>query len=101
MDRSLDALAASFDAVVWLDARDDTLLSRIAAREKEHEIKDFERREALAFLSEFRAAYAVLLGRLAAVRRLPILRLDTERGTPEEVAGRAAAELRALGVLPG
>jgi adenylate kinase family enzyme len=90
---TLDRVAPALDAVIYLDAPDELLLARIAARPKAHMIKDFSRADALAFLAGYRATYRAILDRLAADGGVPVLRIDTATARPEEVTARVAAEL--------
>jgi adenylate kinase family enzyme len=96
--RRLERFAPNLRAVVFLDASDATLVARIEGREKEHLVKGSSPAEARAFVAGYRAAYLALLERLASAHGVPVVRLSTEAATPAEVARRAAAELRALGV---
>jgi thymidylate kinase len=96
--RTLDAFAPVLDAVVWLDARDEILSERIAARAKDHAIKGLGREQGLAYLAGFREVYAELLEHLASAFGVPIVRIDTGAEGPDEVARRAAAELTRLGL---
>jgi hypothetical protein len=78
--------ASTLDVVVWLDASDDVLLQRIRSRERGHVVRDAPATDATRFLARYRAGYNAVMARLALVARLRLLRCDTARRTPGEVA---------------
>jgi shikimate kinase len=79
--------AAALGLIIWLDAPDADLLTRIRTREKAHIVKDGSDEAVFAFLDEYRQAYARTLSSLTAgPNPLQVLRFDTGRNPPEEIA---------------
>lgn len=86
--RMAERWARTLDAVVWLDAPDEVLARRIRAREKPHRMKACSDEEISAFLSRYRRAYERVVAELCARRRLRVIRVSTDAGTPEQIAER-------------
>lgn len=85
--------AATLNAIVWLDAPDACLYQRIQSREKDHIVKDEAPQAVFQFLKEYRRAYQQTFASLTANRTcLHILRFDTSRQTPEEIAAQLCCE---------
>jgi len=85
--------ARTLDLVVWLDAPDAVLVSRIRGRGKAHRVKRADDAAAAEFLRRYRAAYAGVLAELEAAG-VRVLALDTQRETPEAAAERVLAAIR-------
>ena len=85
--------AGAIDAIVVLDAPDATLARRIRARPQPHEVKEFSDPEISAWMARFRAALGWVLAELAAQGGPVVLRLATDRTSPERVAERLLQEL--------
>lgn len=86
--------SAVVDAIVWLDAPDECLHQRIQNREKDHIVKDQTADAVFEFLREYRRAYEKTFAALADYRAcLNLLRFDTSRQTPEEIAAELCCEL--------
>ncbi len=95
-DRDWQALyanwAALLDAIVWLDAPDRVLARRINGREKAHLVKAKPAKTVFHFLHSFRAGYQCTISRLSAGNPgLQLLQFDTERQTPDQIAGQLVA----------
>jgi hypothetical protein len=81
------------DVVVWLDAADADLAERIRSREKGHPVKDRSMETTLEFLVCYRRAYERTISRLLADHPgLKILRFDTSRTSPQEIASQLLLE---------
>lgn len=93
--RALTRWASVLDAVVWLDADDDVLTSRIRAREKAHRIKDASPEVAHAFLRRYRDAYDVVGSGLADSGKVRVHRIDTATTS----VSRAASDI--VGLIAG
>jgi hypothetical protein len=79
--------ASLLDAVVWLDAPDGVLVGRIGERPKWHRLKGQPADAAIDVLAKTRAVYEEMLSNLEARDDGPgILRFDTSRTSPEEIA---------------
>jgi len=90
-----DAWAPLLDLVVWLDAPDPVLIERINSRQKWHRLKEGDATAARARLVEDRAVYERALTALESREHRPaILRFDTARTLPAEVADEIVAALR-------
>jgi len=73
--------------IVWLDAENTDLLNRIRSRDKEHVVKNESAESIFEFLSGYRAAYERTITKLSANQPdLKILRFNTSRESPEEIA---------------
>jgi hypothetical protein len=75
-------------AVVWLDAPDAVLASRIDGRDERHRMKGFAAAETERFLARYRAAYEALLAELRAAGGPEPIRVDTSREAPDAIAAR-------------
>lgn len=83
----------TLDGIVWLDAADSDLLNRIRRRDKEHVVKNESDETTLAFLNRYRKAYARIISNWSANRpALKIIRFDTSRKSPEEIASQLLFE---------
>lgn len=81
------------DVVVWLDAADTDLTERIRRREKGHPVKDRSIETTFEFLVCYRRAYERTISRLLANHPgLKILRFDTSRTSPQEIASQLLLE---------
>jgi hypothetical protein len=81
------------ETVVVLDAPDELLAQRIRSRPEEHEVKQATDPEIAAWMARFRQALDWVLDRMALAGGITVVRLDTSRATPEELADRAIATL--------
>ena len=84
--RLAERWADSLDAVVWLDAPDEVLARRIRGRDKPHRMKGCSDEEISAFLARYRDAYERVISELCARRRLKVIRVSTDTGTPQQIA---------------
>lgn len=81
------------DAVVWLDAPDECLRQRICSRGKDHMVKGKSTQAVSKFLRDYRRAYEHIFSSLSLNRRcFKILRFDTSRHAPEEIAAQVFCE---------
>jgi hypothetical protein len=96
-----DAWAPLLDLVVWLDAPDAVLIERINSRPKWHGLKGGDAVAARAKLLKDREVYERALADLESRERHPrILRFDTARTLPADVAGEIVAALRPAAPSP-
>jgi hypothetical protein len=86
MDAMLRRWSDELDLVVWLDAPDQVLHERIRGREQRHEAKGKPEPDAVALLGTHRRAYRSVLAPIARVGRPPVLRFDSSRMSPDEIA---------------
>jgi hypothetical protein len=85
--------AALLDGIVWLDTADEDLLRRIRNREKGHVVKEESAQVIFEYLGRYRKAYErTLLKLMANHNTLKVLRFDTCRESPEEIAIHLLAE---------
>ena len=95
MHSLLNCWSGKLDAVIWLDAPDRVLVRRIRERDKPHRMKDRSDREIHEFLARYRRSYEQVISELAARRNgLQVIRLNTERDSPERIADQALAGIR-------
>lgn len=94
--RLLATWRSRLDLVVCLDAPDDVLAGRIAARAKEHALKDQPVAEVRAAVAATRAVYEEALSQLSGPDGPRVLRFDTS-ATP---AGEVAAHVGAMVAAP-
>lgn len=92
--------AALLHLIVWLDAPDAILETRINARYQKHQVKGKSRPEVRQFLARYRSSYQYVLSGLAASNGPTVINYDTSRVPPDElVAGiLAACRIETLGV---
>jgi hypothetical protein len=84
--------AALLDLIVWLDAPDAFLETRINARFQKHQVKGKSESDVRQFLARYRSSYQYVLSRLAASNGPTVIQYDTSQATPDElVAGILAA----------
>jgi shikimate kinase len=83
------------DVIVWLDAPDHALHERIGSREQRHEAKGRPTREVLELLGTHRQAYRSVLESIARLGAPPVLRFDTSRMSPPEIADAVDGALAA------
>lgn len=85
--------ASLVGTVVVLDAPDALLAQRIRSRPEDHEVKQATNPAIAAWMARFREALDWVLERLALEGGITVVRLDSSRATPEELAERALAAL--------
>ena len=86
MDAMLRRWSEELDLVVWLDAPDQVLHDRIRGREQQHEAKGKPATDAVELLGTHREAYRTVFAPIARLGRPPVLRVDSSRLSPEEIA---------------
>jgi deoxyadenosine/deoxycytidine kinase len=88
--------AGTLDVIIWLDAPDEELLTRIRIRSQEHMIKNESAPTVFDFLARYRREYDHLFSVLTDINDSPrILRFDTSREKPDEIADRLLVEFDA------
>ena len=88
--------AARLDAVVILDASDDTLVRRIRTRPKPHMVKGWAPRDIDRFTASFRRAFARVLTELAAAAPVAVQAIRTDDVSPTASSATLRAALEAL-----
>lgn len=91
--RMAERWALELDAIVVLDAPDETLLARINTRGQKHDAKGAPVGKGLELIERHRDAYARVLSLSEALRRPRLLRYDTARMPPAEIAAELAGVL--------
>jgi len=87
----------TLDMIVWLDAPDTSLMTRIRNRGKEHVIKNESDETIHAFLARYRKAYERTISKLSANHSdLKILRFDTSQTSAEEIVCRLLFEFSSI-----
>jgi deoxyadenosine/deoxycytidine kinase len=85
--------ATTLDMIVWLDATDANLLDRIRARTQDHVMKNESPLTTFEFLVRYRKMYDHVLSELMAnTFDLRVLRFDTDKQQPGEIADRLFVE---------
>jgi deoxyadenosine/deoxycytidine kinase len=85
--------ANTLDLIVWLDTADAKLIDRIRFRDKNHVVKNESDPTIIDFLARYRRAYEDILSMLEAnTSGLRVLRFDTGRQKPEEIADHLLIE---------
>lgn len=92
-ERSVTLWDGLLDAVIALDAPDDVLVQRIRTRQERHRMKEQSSERTEEFLKRYRDTYREILARLDGPR---VLRVDTTREGPDEIAARVCEELSLL-----
>jgi deoxyadenosine/deoxycytidine kinase len=92
--------APRLDLIVWLDAPDSLLETRINARNQKHEVKGKTEQEVFQFLDRYRSSYRFVLSGLAAFGVPNIIQFDTSQSTIEQIAEKilAAGTREAVGI---
>ena len=94
---ALTAWSEALSMVVYLDAVDPVLASRINGRRKSHAIKGLDDAQVRSFLAWYRRHYAEILDYLAG-RGVRVVHIDTSAESAGDVAERVAAIVGALHV---
>ncbi len=87
--------AKTLSLVIWLDASDSALLKRIHNRNQTHRVKGKPEHDVYEFLARYRSAYRDIIGKLAAHHGPALLCFDTEKQSPEQIAGEVLAAIEA------
>jgi cytidylate kinase len=82
----VDTWAGCLDAIVWLDAPNPVLASRIDNRSQDHQIKGKSPLEAAAFADRYRASYEEVIAAMDRTGGPVILRYDTSRMSAADIA---------------
>jgi thymidylate kinase len=82
----IERWARELDAVIWLDAPDDVLRSRIDGRDQRHTTKGAPAEETRRFLTRYRSLFEETLDRIDVPDGPMIVRVDTGAARAEEVA---------------
>ena len=77
--------AALLDLIVWLDAPDTLLDTRINARNQKHEVKGKTDQEVIQFLGRYRSSYRYVLSGLAACGGPTVIPFDTSQSTIKQI----------------
>jgi energy-coupling factor transporter ATP-binding protein EcfA2 len=80
--------AALLDLIVWLDAPDTLLETRINARSQKHEVKGKTGQEVVQFLNRYRSSYRYVLSGLAASGGPTVIQFDTSQSTLKQITGK-------------
>jgi nicotinamide riboside kinase len=86
--------ATLLDVVVFIDASDITLASRIRTREKDHMVKDLPDEEIFGFSAGFRRAFERAVGELSEAGHIVVDSLKTDAGPVDENTGHLMAKLQ-------
>lgn len=92
--------AALLELIVWLDAPDALLKTRINARNQKHSVKGKSETEVLQFLAHYRTSYQYVLSGLVASNGLSVIQYDTSRESLDEITKRilTACEVETIGI---
>lgn len=85
-DAAVDEWAGLLDLVVWLDASDDLLLSRVGSRDQRHVLNGMDEASAQVFLARYRTSYDRVLARVRVRAPGSVLVLGTDAATPGSLA---------------
>lgn len=89
-DESVTRWNGRLDLVVWLDAPDSVLMDRIRSRRKAHRMKAAGENATLQFLTDYRRGFHRVLSACPPIR---YLRLDSVKGSPDELADAILAQV--------
>ena len=84
-EEMLERWASELSAVVWLDAPDPVLWSRINERSQGHRTKGEEAEAGHSFIDRYRRSFDAILRRMEELGRPGILRFDTSTATAEQI----------------
>ena len=82
----LERWASELSVVVWLDAPDPVLWSRINERSQSHRTKGEEAEAGHSFIDRYRRSFDALLQRMEELGGPDVLRFDTSTATAEQIA---------------
>lgn len=83
----------TIDLVVWLDAPDEVLMTRIQNRSQDHLVKGKSEAEMLQFLAKYRMVYEYMMDHLAAGNsHTRVLRFDTSQNSVSQIASSVLSE---------
>jgi energy-coupling factor transporter ATP-binding protein EcfA2 len=77
--------AELLDLIVWLDAPDALLETRINARNQKHQLKGRPESEVLQFLARYRSSYNYVLSGLAASNGPSVIHYDTSLASLDDI----------------
>ena len=86
--------ATLLDVVVFIDASDITLASRIRTREKSHMVKGLPDEEIFGFSAGFRRAFERAIGELAQAGHIVVDTLKTDAGPVDDNTAQLMAKLK-------
>ncbi len=92
-EEMLTLWTGTLDTIVWLDAPDAVLRSRIEERTQSHHVKGETVDASLAFISRYRSLFVGVLDRCAVAGRPRLLRFDTGVTSAQGVAAEIRSEL--------
>ncbi len=92
-NRALAQWANAMSLVVWLDASDGVLLTRIHHRNQAHRVKGKSEPEVYDFLARYRSTYRDIIGKLTGHHGPALLGFDTEKQSLEQIAGEVLAAI--------
>lgn len=92
-DHMFKQWAAVLDIIIWLDAPRDILVQRIHARRTWHAVKEKSGDEVTDFLSTYQLSCEHVVSNLVARRPIQVIRFDTSRRSPRQIAGDVLAAL--------
>ena len=97
MQSLFNKLAPALNAVIWLDAPDAILASRIRERGKAHRMKERSDTEIADHLSRYRNSFERVVSELSKrnVDGFKVIRFSTDRMSLEEIATKVLAHARA------
>jgi hypothetical protein len=84
-EEMLEAWASELSAVIWLDAPDPVLWSRINERSQGHRTKGEEAEAGRSFIARYRRSFEGVLHRLEELGGPEVLRFDTSTATAEQI----------------
>ena len=90
---TMDMWTTSLDAVIWLDAPNEVLWQRVNTRTQSHAIKNQSAASGMSFIERYRQAYETVFRSMEREGGPTVLRYDTSRQTPEEIASDAFHQL--------
>jgi hypothetical protein len=93
-EEMLERWASELTAVIFLDAPDAVLWSRINERPQGHTEKGEEDGSGLRFITRYRRSFNDVLGRADEIGGPRILRFDTGTATPDRIAELAGSAVR-------
>ncbi len=91
--RMVERWSLELDAIVLLDASDETLLTRIDDREQKHDVKGVHRAQGLELVERHRRAYGQVLAQIEELGRPRLLRYDTATMPAAAIAAEIAETL--------